>query len=113
MLVESMVIFGLIFAVAVIYLRRKKARYAVATVPLLLLPFMNIIANFLGDKLSNLLKMEYFVVYSFLNLLAVVISCLIIGICSVKFSRKSTRVAYVAMSLIFNIALASILIFNA
>ncbi len=100
MLIECAAIFLLISAVSFMYVRAKKKNYALATVPLLILP------------LANILPMDKFTVYAAINIVAVVISSCLVGVMSYKFPKRSTKTAYVIMSLIFNIALAAILVYN-
>ncbi|MDE7303567.1 MAG: hypothetical protein K2N60_09665 [Oscillospiraceae bacterium] len=112
MLIECTAIFLLITAVSLMYVRAKKKNYALATVPLLILPLANILAYAASGKLSNILPMDKFTVYAAINIIAVVISSCLVGVMSYKFPKKSTRTAYVIMSLIFNIILAAILVYN-
>lgn len=112
MVVECFVIAGLIFVVTMSYMRAKKRNYALATVPLLILPLVNVISYFASGSLSGLLPMDEFTVYAAINIISALVSSCLAGIMSDKFSRKFTKAAYVVMSLIFNIALAAILIYN-
>ena len=112
MLVECTAIFCLIFVVVIMYIRSHRKDYALATVPLLVLPLINILAYLSSGKLSALLPMDKFTVYAVLNIVAVIVSSCLVGVMSVKFKRRSTRIAYIIMSLIFNILLAAILIYN-
>lgn len=112
MFVECLTIFGLIFVVVVMYIRAKKKDYALATVPLLVLPAANILAYAFSEGISDLLSIDRFIAYSAINIVAVVISSCLVGLMSGKFGKKSVRGAYITMSLIFNIVLAAILIYN-
>ena len=110
MLFECAAIFSLIFVVVIIYIRSGKKDYALATVPLLILPMVNVLSYLSSGKLSSLLPMDKFTVYAAINIIAVIVSSCIVGIMSAKFKRKATKTAYIVMSLIFNIVLAAILI---
>lgn len=112
MLVECLTIFGLIFVVVIMYIRAKKRNYALATVPLLVLPAANILAYVFSGGLATLLSIDKFIAYSSIDVVAVVISSCLVGLMSGKFSKKAVRGAYITMSLIFNIVLAAILIYN-
>ena len=94
------------------YIRSGKKDYAFATIPLLVLPAVNVLAYLASGKLSALLPMDKFTVYTALNIIAVIVSSCLVGIMSVKFKKKSNRMAYIVMSLIFNIILAAIVIYN-
>lgn len=112
MLIECVVIWGLIVVVSLMYIRAKKKDYALATVPLTILPLVNVLAYTSSGGLSKLFPMDEFTVYAALNIVAVVISSCFVGIMSGKFKKRATRVAYITMSLIFNIVLAAILVYN-
>lgn len=112
MLIECTAIFLLILVVAVMSVRAKKKQHALATIPLLVLPLANILAYALSGKLSHILPMDKFTVYTAINILAAVISSFLVGVMSCKFSKKNVRITYVIMSLIFNITLAAILVYN-
>lgn len=112
MLVECLTIFGLIFAVVIVYLHADKRNYALATVPLLILPAANILSYAVSGSLSEVLSSDRFTVYAAINIIAVVVSSCLVGIMSAKFGKKSTRAAYVTMSLVFNVVLAAILVYN-
>ncbi len=112
MLIECTSIFLLILVVVIMYIRRGKKDYAFATIPLLVLPLMNILAYAVSGKLSFVLPMDKFTVYTAINIIAVVVSSCLVGVMSNKFKKKPTRAAYVTMSLIFNIVLAAILVYN-
>lgn len=112
MVVECLTIFGLIFVVVIMYIRAKKKHYALATVPLLILPAANVLAYAFSGGISEVLSIDRFIAYSAINVVAAVVSSCLVGLMSGKFSRKAVRGAYIAMSLIFNIVLAAILIYN-
>ena len=112
MIVECVVIAGLIFVVTMSYMRAKKRNYALATIPLLILPLANVISYLVSGGLSGLLPMDKFTVYAAINIISALVSSCLAGIMSDKFSRKFTKAAYVCMSLVFNIVLAAILIYN-
>ena len=112
MLVECLTIFGLIFAVVIVYLHAGKKDYALATVPLLVLPAANVLSYMLAGRISNLLPMDRFATYTAINVFAVVVSSCLVGIMSGKFGKKTTRAAYITMSLVFNVLLAAILVHN-
>ena len=111
MIVECLVIFAIIFAILIIFLRTNK-EHAFETVPLLILPGTNILANFFSDVISRFLPFDPFIICAVLNIIAVIVSSLLVGICSLKFKTKSNKITYASMCIIFNIVLASILIVN-
>lgn len=112
MIVECCAIAGLIFVVVILYLRSNKRDYAFATIPLLILPLANILSYTVSGRLSEFLPADKFTVYAAIDVIAVVAASCFVGVMSDKFGKKSTRAAYMTMSLIFNIVLAAILIFD-
>lgn len=111
MIIEYLVIFLVILAIVIIYAKNKK-KYALATIPLLILPGINIAAYLLSGKLATLLPFEQITVYTVMNIAAALSSVLLVGIWSNRFHRKSTKVTYVVMCLLFNIILACIFVYN-
>ncbi len=112
MLIECTAIALLISMVALMYVRAQKRDHALATIPMLILPLANILAYTVSDNLSHILPMDEFTVYAAMNIVAVVVSSCLVGVMSYKFSKKSTKTVYIVMSLIFNITLAAILVYN-
>lgn len=112
MIVESFAIAALIFVVVILYLRSGKRDYAFATIPFLILPLANVLSYMVSGRLAGVLPADRFTVYAAIDVVAVVISSCLVGAMSGKFGKKSTRAAYMTMSLIFNIVLAAILIFD-
>lgn len=111
MIIEYLVIFAIMLVLVIIYSKSNK-KYAIATIPLLVLPGTNIIAYLLSDSIASLLPFEHITVYTVMNLLAVMVSTLLVGIWSARFKRRSTKIGYVSMCLLFNIILALIFIYN-
>lgn len=112
MIVECFVMCGLILVVIIAYMRAKRKNYAFATIPLLILPLANVVSYFVSGELAGFLPADKFTVYAAIDIVSAFVSCCFVGIMSSKFSRKSTRAAYVFMSLVFNIVLAAILTYN-
>lgn len=112
MLVECFVICGLIFVVVLGYMRAKKRNYALATLPLLILPLANVLSYYVSGGLANALPFDKFTVYAGINVISALVSSCLVGMMSAKFSRRYTRAAYIFMSLVFNIVLAAILTYN-
>ncbi|MEG0614768.1 MAG: hypothetical protein RR540_03350 [Oscillospiraceae bacterium] len=107
MLLENLVIFGIIFAIMIIYLRTKR-EYAIAVAPLLTLPAVNIIVYFVTNSIVTVTPFFHII----FNIIAVVLSSAAVGFCSVKFKTKSAKLAYVGMCIAFNLLLAIIILEN-
>lgn len=109
MIIECLVIIGIIFAITVIFLRTRK-EHAVMTVPLMIIPFANLMAQLLAAPIASLLPLDTFIVSVLLNIIAVVISSLMIGVLSFRFKKRSNKIAYAFPTILFNVLLAMILI---
>lgn len=109
MIIECLVIFGIILAITVIFLRTRK-EHAIMTVPLMILPFANLAAQLFAKPLASVLPLDPFLVVVLLNVIAVVISSLMIGVLSFRFKKRSNKIAYAFPTILFNVLLAIILI---
>lgn len=109
-LTETIVIFALIFAVIVLYLRSGKKKHALCSLPLLALPAANILSYFFLDRLAGYLPYEKFTVYSAIIVVGALISSGLSGVWSNKFSKRPSKGLYMIMSFVFNAVFAGILI---
>lgn len=109
MIIECLVIIGIIFAITIIFMRTRK-EHAIMTVPLMILPFANLMAQLLSEPIASLLPLDSFIVSVILNVIAVVISSLMIGVLSFRFKKRSNKIAYAFPAILFNVLLATILI---
>ena len=111
MILESFVIFGLIFFMFIISFRIKR-KYAFSIIPLLIPPGANIIAYFLASPISKIIPFDDFTTYLIINIISAVLSSVLVGIYSFTFETKSIRRSYLIMSILFNITLVIIFILN-
>ena len=111
MLLESSVILAIIFSTFIISFKVKR-KYALAVVPLLIPPASNILAYFFSQSLTNVLPFSSSTIYIIINIAAVVISSVLIGVHSFKFTTKVNRYSYLTMSIVFNVMLVIIYIIN-
>ena len=111
MIIEYLVIFAIMLVLVIIYSKNNK-KYAIATIPLLVLPGTNILAYLFSDPIASIIPFEHITVYTVMNLLAVMVSTLLVGIWSAKFKRRSTKIGYITMCLLFNVILALIFVYN-
>ena len=112
MLVECLIIFGLIASIIIMSLRMNKKDAAIETIPFLVLPFMNIISSYTSEFWARHLPLDTFTTFAALNIFASFVSCLLTGIFLNRMKKKRTRAMYIAMSLIYNVALSAIFIYN-
>lgn len=112
MIIECFSISAIIFAISVIFLRARKKDYALATIPLIILPLANVVAAFFAKAIAEITPSDLMSTYMFINIAAAAVSCAFVGIMTMKFKKKSTRVAYMGLTTIFNVVLVVILIQN-
>lgn len=113
MAVECGVIAGIFILLALIYFRRGHTEWAIATLPLTLLPLTDFVVEIV------LIRMCKVQVSAFAAILALVISVVVsaawIGAASAALKakhNKRTAGTFIGISNVFNIALAAILIMN-
>lgn len=111
MLIECIVIFAILLAMMVIFLRTKK-EYALTVIPLLIPTGANIIAYLLSEKIASFIPFDKLTTFAIINVTAVVISSFCVGLVCTRFKEKVNKVSYVVMSMLFNICLLIIFIYN-
>ena len=108
---ESSVITVLLLFAAFALLRAKRKKWAIATLPLTVVPFVNVMAKVVCEHLLN-------IKYTFLEALivimtAMVISCTWIGfLTATLLQKRKYRTAYLMGCFAFNILLAVILLLD-
>lgn len=111
MLLESSAILAIIFSTFIISFKVKR-KYALAMVPLLIPPVANILAYFFSQSVANAFQCKSFTAYIGINIIAVVISSVLVGVNSLKFKTKANRYSYLIMSIVFNVVLVIIYMVN-
>lgn len=113
MVVECWAILAILLMMVYLFISRGKASVAGAILPLLLLPAIHLIGGPLSRLGGNYLPaIPTALIHVGLDVLAVVISCSIIGGLSRSIARRSTRNGYVLLCCGFTVILAWVLIFN-
>ena len=110
MAVECAVIAGIFLLMSVIFWRRHRIQWVWATLPLMLVPLSYFVTI---SVISHLMDIDVNVLAVVVVLIAAVgISCVWLGFVSNGFKSKKTRVSYITIANLFNIALALILSVN-
>lgn len=110
MAVECAVISGILLLMSVIFWRRHRIQWVWATLPLMLVPLSYFVTI---SVISHLMDIDVNVLAVVVVLIAAVgISCVWLGFVSNGFKSKKTRVSYITIANLFNIALALILSVN-
>lgn len=112
MLVESFAVIAVVFALAFAFLRAGKKDYATGILPLLILPVVHIFLSYIADFFSSLLHAKYNTVAVCILVLALIASCILIGLCGGRFSKKSHRTVYFIICGIFALVLSMFFILN-
>lgn len=113
MIIECIAITGIILAISVIFLRARKRTYALSTLPLAIVPVINIVEGVLARLVMHISSLDRLTTFVFINIVAAAVSCLFVGVMTMKFRMKRTKAAYMVLTLLFNIILVMILIQNA
>lgn len=111
MLAECIIICALMYFIAAGYFVTKR-KYAVAVIPLLILPTVNIIAYFAAEPLASVFPMPPFTAYAALDIIALIATGVAVSFTSLRFRSRRIRAIYVGISLVFEILLAAILIYD-
>lgn len=108
MAIECGVITLLFFLISAIFIRRKQKEWALASLPLVLVPMTDFVMELLVMKVF---KVEVDAFGGVLALLiAVAFSAAWVGAASQNLKSKKTSVTYIAIANMFNVMLAAILI---
>lgn len=106
MIGESIIITALLFIIVMAMLKSKRKNWAVATLPVMLLPAINAVAK---PFCVFVLKVDFtFVIAVWTILIAVMASCIWTGfLTATLLHRRKTRLAYLFGCTAFNIILAA------
>lgn len=108
MAVECGVITAILLIMVIVFFRTKRPKWALATLPIMLVPITDFMAEIL---LKRVFRFELSLYWGVLALvIAVAVSCAWIGFMAVSFSHKGTKISYIGIANAFNVLLAAILI---
>lgn len=108
--IECGVIAAMFAIIVVLFFRRKRKLWAFATFPLMLVPLCEFILDLV---LIELFSLNFGPFARMVGLvIAVAASCAWIGFVSVGMKHRKKRITYIAITNVFNILLAVILIYN-
>ncbi len=111
MILESIIIFSIIFCIFIFSFRTKN-KYAFATVPLMIPPAANILTIYFFIPMLKAISLGANFTYILLNIIALVVSVILIIFHSKKFRTATNKYSYLTMSIIFDILLVIIYIKN-
>lgn len=105
---QCLVIAAIILVIAFGFMRSKRSKWAISTLPLAVLPFINgvfekiygLVADFPFGFMAAAVEI----------LVSVIASCIGVGVCSIiLINGKKNRIPYISVSVLFNLILAVIL----
>lgn len=109
MAMECSFIMVIFILMAAVFFRKKRKIWALATLPLTLVPFMEVLFDFFIPDLLSIPVGPF--VRMIALLVAVIVSCVWIGCVSMSMKSKKRRVTYIGITNVFNLTLAIILIY--
>ncbi len=101
-----------LLAMVVVFMRAKKKEYALAVLPLTLVPFMHIVSGVLARFLDPILFLNFTEIRILIDLTAALFSCLLLGFSSRGISEKRSRRLLTIFCAGFIILLTWVLIYN-
>ncbi len=108
MAIECGVITALLLIIAIVFFRTKRPKWGWATLPIMLVPITDFVAEIM---LKRVFRLELSLYWGVLALvIAVAASCAWIGFMAVSFAHKGTKISYIGIANAFNVLLAAILI---
>jgi hypothetical protein len=111
MVLESYAIIALILIMAYIFTRmRRSSGYAVAILPLIIIPAVHIAGRRLVRYFSGVLQMQDKTAWVVLELTALVITCLLLGVISTNMRNRNLKITYLALCGGFSVILTTILL---
>ena len=110
MAIECAVITAIFIVFAVIFIRRHHKQWAFATLPLMLVPFTELVMEILFVKVFKMSVSVYWAIFALI--VAVAVSCAWIGLMSGGMKNRRTKVYYIVITNAFNVLLAAILCYN-
>ncbi|MEG1995985.1 MAG: hypothetical protein RR036_00590 [Oscillospiraceae bacterium] len=102
MVIESVAIIMIIAVVMFGYLRTNKKEYALVTLPLLVLPFTNVIAEILCETISKFDGLTISIVTNFSGL---ILTGVLLFLTSKNLPTKKKQIVFIILALIYSIAL--------
>ncbi|MCH5196588.1 MAG: hypothetical protein J1F04_00560 [Oscillospiraceae bacterium] len=110
MVIECIVIIGVFVLMEIAFLKSRHKVWALAVLPLGIVPLTNIVIELLVKKLFHA-EITDFVGVLVLTI-AVAVEAALLGFCSSLIESKRSKASFISISNTFNIALAIILIHN-
>ncbi len=112
MVVECVAIILVILCTSFVFFRTRRKDYAFAVLPLTIVPFIHLIAYHAVNFSFAALKTNAGKILPMADIIALVLSCIIVGVMSGNIKSKTAKRTYIAISTLFLIALVWIFIYD-
>ncbi len=110
MVIECISIILIIFLLIFAFLRARRKKYAISMIPLMILPGLHLISYPISYYLHRTFDIAEKQTQNVITVIALIISCIALGIMSSSFNIKKNRIAYIVICGIYTLILALILI---
>lgn len=108
MVAQCIVIILILLVITFLFVRAKRKQWAFATLPLIVVPLVNVASHYIYEYLLHREFDDFTAVV--INSISVLLSGIWIGIMSGHFERKTNKISYIGVCVAFNILLALILV---
>lgn len=101
-----------LLAMVVVFMRARKKEYALAVLPLTLVPFAHIVSGVMARFLDSLIPLSFAGIRILIDLTAALFSCLLLGFSSRGIAEKRSRRLFTIFCAGFTILLTWVLVYN-
>ena len=112
LVMESVSITVILLAVAFLFLRAKRALYAKSVLPLMIVPLAHSAGHPISYFLASFFPLDRIQVFLVVDILALIISCVLLGVFAGKFHNKTSRLVYLVSGCAFVLILSLVFIFH-
>jgi len=112
MYVESTVITGILFLVALSFAASKRKQFALAVIPLILVPAFHLLGYPLSPWIAGLLDTAVWRIYILIDVVGLILSCILLALLSFRIKATRNRALFLVATCTFNVILAMIFIFD-
>ena len=112
MLLACWAIVIVICAMAMVFLRARKKEYALAVLPLMLVPLFHILSGILANQLGRFIALTREELRALVDINMALLSCLLLGLASRGIGDKRNRNAFLLCCGGFTIILCWVLVFD-
>lgn len=105
-------IVGIFFILSISFAASKKWQVALAVCPLMIIPIFYLLGGPISKTMSASVSLESWMIHVIINTLGLVLSCLILGLISLKIKYVSIRIFFLSITGIYSVVLFFILAFD-